>query len=544
MTMKIYVDNREVNIKKDSSALEVGKKLYPDENIVGAIVNDCYFNLSNNLEENDHITFFNSLSPEGEDIMQRTLTLMFILACSELYPNKKIRVEHSLGDHLYCEWENREPFFHSEIETISDKIKQIMDSNFEIIRKTGPKEEVIKLFKEEGYDDKVNLFEQLDFDTVDYYVVNNKVFKFFGYLAPFTGCLKTFDISAYYPGILITTATASTDGKVMEFKEQKLLSKVFSASNRWTSLLNIKDVGQLNKYIINGNSKYIIDISEAYFENQISQLADNILADRDVNLVQIAGPSSSGKTTLAYRLAVQLGVRGKRTISISTDNYFVDREDTPLDEKGEPDYEALTAIDLKLFNKDLMSLIEGKPVRLPVFDFITGTRSFDENETILDENSIIIIEGLHCLNPKITEMIPEKNKYKVYISALTPLNLDNHNRISSSMVRLIRRMVRDHNFRGNSANETLSNWHKVRSGEEKYIFPYQDLADIALDSSLIYELSVLKKYAYKLFDSNEFSSENIRTVRELKAFLKYFEDIEDEQLITVNSILREMIGRR
>lgn len=540
--MKIFVKNREYEIEKGSNCLKLIEEICPEENIVGAIVNDCYYNLFKELKENDKVELFNCQDPESEDIMERTLTLVFILACKNLYPNKKIRVEHSIGDHLYCEWEDRDPFFHTDIEVISNMMKKIIEADYPINRKKGSKKEVLKLFEEEGYREKVNLFSNLEVNTIDYYEVDGKIFKFFGYLAPSTGCLLNFDIKPYYPGVVITTSTARTQGELREFKEQKLLSKVFLASNRWTKLLNIRDVGELNKYILNGKSKFIIDIAEAYFENQISQVADNILKDQDVNLVQIAGPSSSGKTTLAYRLSVQLGVRGKKPILISTDNYFVDRDKTPLDSEGQPDYEALHAIDLDLFNRDLMSLIEGKPVRLPVFDFISGKRGFDNKETVLDENSIIIIEGLHCLNPELTKMVPEKNKYKVYISALTPLNLDNHNRISSSMVRLLRRMIRDYRFRGNSMEETLSTWKKVRQGEEIYIFPYQDLADIALDSSLIYELAVIKKYAYELFDKYEVSPEHKKTLRELKAFLKYFKDIDEERYVPINSILREMIG--
>ncbi len=540
--MKIFVKNREYEIEKGSNCLKLIEEICPEENIVGAIVNDCYYNLFKELKENDKVELFNCQDPESEDIMERTLTLVFILACKNLYPNKKIRVEHSIGDHLYCEWEDRDPFFHTDIEVISNMMKKIIEADYPINRKKGSKKEVLKLFEEEGYREKVNLFSNLEVNTIDYYEVDGKIFKFFGYLAPSTGCLLNFDIKPYYPGVVITTSTAGTQGELREFKEQKLLSKVFLASNRWTKLLNIRDVGELNKYILNGKSKFIIDIAEAYFENQISQVADNILKDQDVNLVQIAGPSSSGKTTLAYRLSVQLGVRGKKPILISTDNYFVDRDKTPLDSEGQPDYEALHAIDLDLFNRDLMSLIEGKPVRLPVFDFISGKRGFDNKETVLDENSIIIIEGLHCLNPELTKMVPEKNKYKVYISALTPLNLDNHNRISSSMVRLLRRMIRDYRFRGNSMEETLSTWKKVRQGEEIYIFPYQDLADIALDSSLIYELAVIKKYAYELFDKYEVSPEHKKTLRELKAFLKYFKDIDEERYVPINSILREMIG--
>lgn len=541
--MKVYIDNKEFEVENNITGLELAGKVYPEKGIVSAIVNDMYFNLFENIHEGDKVQFFDGYAKESEDILERTLTLVFILACKKIYVDKIIRVEHTIGDHLYCEWDGREPFFHSEIENISKKMEEIIKADYPILRRTGNKDEVLKLFEDEGYDKKSNLFKKLDFETIDYNVVDGNVFKFFGYLAPSTGCLLDFDIKAYYPGIVITTSTASTNGELQDFKEQKLLSKVFLASNRWTKLLDIRDVGQLNDYILSGQSKYIIDMAEAYFENQISNVADNIIDDQDVNLVQIAGPSSSGKTTLAYRLKVQLGIRGKKTILISTDDYFVERENTPLDENGEPDYESIRAIDLELFNRDLMSLIEGKSIRLPHFDFVTGKRQYEEVETRLDSNSIIIIEGLHCLNPDLTEMVPEKNKYKIYISALTPLNLDNHNRISSSMVRLIRRMVRDYNFRGNSADKTLSTWHKVRAGEEVYVFPYQDLADIALDSSLIYELAVLKKFAFELFEKYEYSKENLKMIKELKAFLKYFVDIEDEEYIPVNSILREMIGR-
>ena len=540
--MKILLDNKELKIDDNSTYLDLAEKIYGKNNKVGVIGNNSFKYLEDHIEDNERISFIGKYSKDAKGIMQRTLILVFVFACKNLYKNKTVQVEHSIGEYIYCELKGDKKLLHTDIRDIKEEMQKIIDADYEIIRKIADKKHAIDLFKKEGYDDKVLLFKNLDLENVNYYEVNNKVFTFHGYLAPSTGCIEKFDILPYYPGVVITVPTYKTNEEISTFKEEKILAKIFANSKRWTELLNVGNAGNLNQYIKNDNIKFIIDTSEAYFENQISNIADRIVEDDGINLVQIAGPSSSGKTTSAYRLSVQLGVRGKRPILISTDDYFVNRDKTPINEDGEKDYEMLEAIDLPKFNEDLMSLMEGDTIELPSFNFITGKREKSGKKIKLEKGSIIIIEGLHCLNPKLTKLVPEKNKFKIYISALTQLNIDNHNKISTSRVRLLRRMIRDNYFRGKSMEETFEGWGKVRRGEEKYIFPYQELADIAVDSSIIYELCILKKYAYKLFDDYDVNGKFYKEIKKMHSFLKYFLEIDDESLVPNNSILREIIG--
>lgn len=540
--MKIYLDNKEMEVEKSLTYLELSDKIYGEKIKTGVIAGNRFKYIRRKVQEGEHIKYIEKYCTDGKGIMERTILLVLILACKNLFPDDAIQVEHSIGDYIYCEFKKHRRLLHTDIEPIKKEMQRIIDYDFDIVRKIGSKEEALELFEKEGYTDKVLLFKNLDMDNVNYYEVNGRVFTFHGYLAPSTGYIDQFNIISYFPGVAVSVPTYKTEGEISNFDERKLLAKIFSNSKRWTELLNIEDVGSLNNYIKNNDIKYIIDTSEAYFENQISDIANNILNDDDINLIQIAGPSSSGKTTSAYRLSVQLGVRGKRPILISTDDYFVNREDTPVNEDGEKDYEMLEAIDLAKFNDDIMSLLEGKEIELPKFNFITGKREKSGNVIKLGKENILVIEGLHCLNPKLTKLVPEKNKYKIYISALTQLNIDDHNRISTSNVRLLRRMIRDSKFRGNSMETTLEEWPKVRRGEEKYIFPYQDLADVAIDSSLIYELSILKKHAFELFKNYGKTEKHYKEVKKLKSFLKYFYIIEDESLVPNNSILREIIG--
>ncbi|WP_243660527.1 nucleoside kinase [Miniphocaeibacter halophilus] len=540
--MKIYVDNKELNIEKGINYLDLSTNLYGKKKKIGVIVNNYYKNFLEKVEENEKLHFFDKYSSESDGILQRTIILIFILACKNLYKGKTIEVEHSIGEYIYCELKGGNKLLHTDVKIIKNEMQRIIDADYKVYRKTTDKENALKLFEEEGYKDKVLLFKNLNFKDIHYYEVDGRIFTFHGYLAPSTGYIDKFDIISYYPGVAITVPSSRTNGELTEFHERKLLAKIFSNSKRWTNMLNIANVGNLNSYVKNNNIKFIIDTSETYFENQISKIADMIVNDNDISIVQIAGPSSSGKTTSAYRLSVQLAIRGKRPILISTDDYFVNREKTPINEDGEIDYEMLEAIDLEKFNDDLMTLMEGGEIELPRFNFITGSREKSGKFIKLENDSIIIIEGLHCLNPRLTQLVPEKKKFKIYISALTQLNIDSHNRISTSRVRLLRRMIRDNNFRGNSIEDTFEGWDKVRRGEEKYIFPYQDLADIAVDSSLVYELCILKKYAYELFDTYDCNGKYYKEIKKLRAFLKYFIDIEDETLVPNNSVLREIIG--
>ncbi|NLJ98867.1 MAG: nucleoside kinase [Tissierellia bacterium] len=421
-------------------------------------------------------------------------------------------------------------------------MREIVEKDIPIIREEVLIEEAISLFEEHGHEDKIRLYNTLEDEKVQVYKIGDHLDRFHGYLAPTTGYVGIFDLKYYYPGAIILFPTTDSNNKLPKFKEQKKLAKVFKDAKEWANILDLAYVGSLNEKIINGEIGEVIRISEALHEKKIAQIADIICEDDDINMILIAGPSSSGKTTFAERLAIHLKVNGKRPIGISVDDYFVNREDTPLDENGEYDFESLEAIDLKQFNEDLVRLLEGEEIELPKYNFVKGIREKSGVKIKVDKDHPIIVEGIHGLNPKLAEYIPEKNKFKIYISALTQLNIDAHNRISTTDTRLIRRTVRDNKYRGNDIFRTFELWDSVTKGEKINIFPYQEEADIMFDSALVYELAVLKKHVVPLLQEIDSSSVYYSEARMLLKFLSYFRDIEDEDIIPPNSILREFIG--
>lgn len=543
--IRIKMEDNLIEIPNKSSLREVMEESSKKErSIVAALVNNEMKNMEYMVKEGDVIEWVHKDSHDGYRISSRTITLIFLLAAKRVIPHRNIIVEHSIGNGLYLETKDGEALRHEELYEIEVEMKKIIKSDFPIERKTVDGDIAISLFEKEGYQDKIRLLNTLDKAEYDIYSVDGHYFSFHGYLAPSTKYIEKFRLHSYYPGVVIVIPTTDSYGRVPAFKEEKSLAKIFEASKKWTELLDIGSVGSLNERILNKDIDFLIDVSEAYFENQVSDIAEHIMKDGSISMVQIAGPSSSGKSTLAYRLAVQLGVHGLKPIPLHMDDYFVNREDTPLNEEGEMDFEALEAIRLDVFNKDLLALIEGEEIELPYFNFVTGKSEMSGKKIRLQKNSILILEGIHGLNPKLTNLIPEKKKYKVYVSALTQLNMDSHNRISTTDMRLLRRMVRDSRTRGKSLDEVFTEWIGVRKGEKKNIYPYQDLADFAIDSSLVYEIPVLKKYVMKLFEQYDRNGKYYKDVKRLKSFLKYFIEIEEEDNIPSKSILREFIGKK
>ncbi|MDO5715949.1 MAG: nucleoside kinase [Tissierellia bacterium] len=542
--IEINYEGQNYEFEEDISLKEIGEILVPGNNFVGAVFNNVVKNLNYVTEKGGDISFFDGRCKDGHSILTRTITFVFLLAVKKILPEKKVNVEHSMGAGIYLEFDDGEAMKWDLIKEIKKEMKNIIEADIPLIRRTVDMTIAKVLFKAEGYDDKLRLFDTLDFDTVDVYEVEDHIFTFHGYLAPSTSYVSKFDVVSYYPGAIVIIPTRQEPDMLPEFKEEKSLAKIFAGSKKWTDLLKIGDVAALNERIIRDDIDFLIKVNEAYIENQIAEMAQDITEDPTVNVVLIAGPSSSGKTTLSYRLSVQLGVRGMAPVPIHMDDYFVDRVNTPRDETGNRNYEMLEAVDLKKFNEDLLRLIQGEEVELPEFDFVDGVSRPSGRRIQLDDNSIIIIEGIHGLNPGLTSLIPEKNKYKIYVSALTNLNIDSHNRISTTDMRLLRRMVRDFHTRGKSVDETFDDWPKVRRGEKEYIFPYQDFADRAIDSSLVYEISVLKKHIYDLLKNYPEDGRHYKNVKRFLSFLKYFRDIENDAVVPNNSILREFIGDR
>lgn len=543
--IKVFVEGiGEVTISEGSTYEELSKMVFKDEykKYLGARVDNEIVYLKKKVKEGKNIKFLDISDKDGHRIYGRTLVLVYIAACEKVFSGYTVNIEHSLGKGMYTEVEGDKTISFKEIKEIKRIMSELIEKDISIHREKISKEEAVKIFRDKGYEDKVRLYNPMDRDFIDVYRFEDHVDTIYGYVAPSTGYLEAFDVKYYYPGAILLAPTQESKVTVPEFVEQRKLAKVFKEAEDWANILDLGYIGTLNDKICEGNIDEIIRVSEALHEKKIASFADMICDDNNVNLIMIAGPSSSGKTTFAQRLAVQLKVNGKRPISISVDDYFVNRVDTPKNALGEYDFEALEAIDLEKFNEDLIALIEGEEIELPRFNFLKGVREPSGIVVRVDEDHPIIIEGIHALNPKLTTSIPEKNKFKIYVSALTQLNIDAHNRIPTTDTRILRRMVRDNKYRGNDVLRTFKLWDQVRIGEEKNIFPFQEEADVMFDSALVYELSVLKKYAVQLLKEVDNSSEYYSEAKRLLKFLSYLRDIENEAIIPPTSILREFIG--
>ena len=471
----------------------------------------------------------------------RTLQFIFIKAVLDLYKDAIVTMEHSIGKWVFGEIHKKEPLTEQEVNNIKQAMQKLIDKNYPINRIKVKRKEAIKIFQNYGMTDKVKLLQQTGFKVVTLYELDGRYDYFYGPMWESTGVIKNFDVKFYNGGFILGYPTDENLMVVNKFVEQRKLTNIFRETEKWLNILGIGEVGSLNEKISNGELIDLIMISEALHEKKIAQISDMINEKKEIQAVFVAGPSSSGKTTFANRLAIQLKVNGLNLISISLDNYFVNREDTPKDENGEYDFESIKSIDIKFFKDQMKELFEGKEVEIPIFNFLTGYREKSGSKVKMPKNGILIIEGIHGLNPILTSSLDENNIFKIYISALTQLNLDNHNRISTSDVRRVRRIVRDSLSRGKNAEETLLMWPSIKKGEEKNIFVYQEEADVMFNSTLVYELCVLKKKALAELDKVGADSSVYDEVKRLKAFLGFFDKI-DKGLVPENSILREFIG--
>jgi uridine kinase len=481
---------------------------------------------------------------DGIRIYSRSLSLVLVRAASELFPGCTVRLEHSLSQGLYGEiyYANQQPLTEKDLKSIAGRMREIIAADEPIRKETTSIEAASELFKKQGQFDKVRLLQFKKKPEVHLYHCGGYTDYFYGYMAPSTGFLQKFELRFYLPGFILRFPRVDCPTEIPEYHEQRKLARIYYEFEKWGQILEVGDVGSLNTQVASGHGAELIRIAEALHEKKVAQIADQISQDRErARVILIAGPSSSGKTTFAQRLAVQLRVNGLKPISISIDNYFVDRESTPINSNGLPDYECLEAIALKLFNEQLALLIQGFPVVLPRYNFQTGSREPGEHETRIAEGQPIIIEGIHGLNDRLTATIPRSKKFKIYISALTQLNIDAHNRIPTTDNRIIRRIVRDNQFRGHDATRTIGLWPMVRQGEEKYIFPFQEEADVMFNSALIYELAILKRYAEPLLMKITPELPEFSEAKRLLKFMDYFLPLEDGE-VPLNSILREFIG--
>ena len=541
------LDGRSVSLRKGENLLRLAEEYqrYFKYKILAAKVNNKIVELFKPLDRGGELRFIDLTDPDGLRIYQRGLIFLASCALRKLNPNWRLKVLHSLGEGIYCEvFENESLHVPSkeEIEKLEETMRGLVKKDLPIEKKTFYKDEARKILSQEGLQKTVELFKYRKKRTVKLYHCDGFWAYFYGYLPPSTGRLEVFSVQPYSHGFVLVHPDPRT-GEVPKIEMPKL-SKVFLEYARWLDVLEIEYVSDLNNIITQGERKVaeLMLLAEALHEKKIADIADEISSRKGVRLILIAGPSSSGKTTFAKRLSIQLKINGLEPVAISLDDYFVDREKTPRDEEGNYDFDSIDALDVALFNQHLKELLEGKEVEIPKFNFKLGKR-VKGKPVKLGKNNVLLVEGIHGLNERLTEAVPRDQKYKIYVSALTHLNIDDHNRFSTTDTRLIRRIVRDHKFRGYSAWETLKNWPNVRKGEERYIFPYQEEADVMFNSALIYEIPILKIFAEPLLiqvpeDSQEYS-EALRLLKLLDFFLPItnVEDVPDK------SILREFIGR-
>jgi uridine kinase len=530
--------------ERNTTLLEMSKdvKACYSTPVIAAKVNNVIKDLQSVIVEDGTVEFFDLKSDIGNKVYQRSLTFLMITAARELFSQGEVTVEHSLSKGLYCELHLGRDLKTEDLDALSKRMRAIVEENRPIVMKSLPIAEAIQLFTVSGQLVKVKHLQQLNRPRVRVYYCGTAYDYFYGTMAPYTGYLKVFEIRPYAAGFILRFPTPEQPETLPDFVEQRKLSDIFLEAEQWGSILRCGYVSTLNEYVEQNAVADIIRVAEALHEKKIAQIADFVAEHKDkVRLILVAGPSSSGKTTFAQRLNIQLRVNNVRPVPISLDDYFVNREDTPKDENGKFDFEAIEAIDLPLFNEHLCRILNGEAVELPFYNFMKGKREYRGHVIQVDADQPLIIEGIHGLNERLTSSVDREQKIKIYISALTQLSIDKHNRIPTTDTRLIRRIVRDSQFRSHDALRTLKMWPSVRQGEEKNIFPFQEEADMMFNSALIYELGVLKKYAEPLLAKVTPLDEEYPEAVRLLNFLAYFKSIDDLE-VAPNSILREFIG--
>jgi uridine kinase len=511
--------------------------------ILGAMVNNTLKELDYLIYKPKTVRFIDYRHPEGMRMYQRALSMVLFKAATDLFPDRKLTIQHAVSNGWYCElgtFEDDDE--HSEtVDRLLKRMKQIIDWDIPFEREEIRTEYALKVFEDSGLEDKCILMKTRKQFYSSVYRFDDVVNYFYGYLLPSSAYLKTFNLIKYYEGMLLVAPERKEPDRLPEIPIQNKLFEIFREFKEWVNIIGVPNVGKLNLASKNGKIGDIIKISEALQEKKLACVAEMINRRKEnLKVVLISGPSSSGKTTFAKRLSIQLSVIGFQPIILSMDNYFVDREHTPLDEKGNYDFESPQALDIELFNQNMLDLFDGNEIDLPKFSFSDGQRSYDGTKLELAKNSIILVEGIHALNPIISEMIPAKRKFKVYVSALTPLSIDSNNRIPTSDNRLIRRMVRDSLYRSYTALDTLKRWPSVRKGEELHIFPYQEEADVMFNTALLFELGVLKPWVEPLLKEVPPIVEEYSEARRLIKFLSYISPIAEKE-IPPTSILREFL---
>jgi uridine kinase len=511
--------------------------------IVAAKVNNDIKDLQTELSGDCTVEFIDIASDNGIRVYLRSLSFVMVTATRDLFPDGEVTVEHSLSKGLYCELNLGREITAEDVAGLEKRMTELIAEDRPFERRSLPRAEAIALFEAAGQKEKVRLLSQLSRENVSIYYCGQHYDYFYGTMTPSTGYLKVFELKYYPPGFILRFPEKDATGRLPAFTDQPKLFKIFQEAEQWGQILRCPYVANLNEFVEAGQAAEIIRIAEALHEKKLAHIADYISENCGrVRVILVAGPSSSGKTTFAQRLNVQLRVNGLRPVPISLDDYFVDRAHTPRDEKGDYDFESIEAIDLDLFNEHLVRILKGEGVKIPTYDFMTGQREYRGRLIQIEPDQPLIIEGIHGLNERLTRAVPRDQKVKIYISALTQLSIDNHNRIPTTDTRLIRRIVRDSQFRSHDALKTLRVWPSVRRGEDRNIFPFQEEADIMFNSALIYELGVLRTCAEGLLGQIGPEHPEYSEAKRLLNFLGYFEPIADDD-IPANSLIREFLGR-
>lgn len=500
--------------------------------------------ISDKVVEDEKIEFVTTQTSIGNETYRRSVVLLMLDAMKKIPEGEKVEkvsIEYSIGKGLYCKLYGDVRPTQEFLDKVKVKMKELVELDMPIKKRLMKTREAIELFKKHGMEDKTKLFKYRRGSYVNVYSLGTYEDYYYGYMAPSTGILKTFDLFEYDEGFVLQLPVKEKPDEVPQFNPPAKLFNVLKESTQWADMLDIHTVGALNEHITNSEMGSLMLVCEALQEQKIYDIVKMIQKRPGTKFIMIAGPSSSGKTTFSHRLSIQLMANGYKPHPIAVDNYFVERENTPVDENGDYNFEDLHAIDIELFNKHMNMLLSGERVDMPVFNFKIGKKEYGTQFLQLGKDDILVIEGIHCLNDELSYALPVESKFKIYISALTQLNVDEHNRVSTTDVRLIRRMVRDHRTRGASAKRTLEMWDSVRRGEEKNIFPFQEQADIMFNSSLAYEISVLKPYVEPLLFSIKEEAPEYQEAKRLLKFLEYFLPCGTEY-IPVNSIMREFVG--
>ena len=507
-------------------------------------VNGKIRELFKKVKKDCEVSFFTISDAVGHKSYVRTAIMLMIRAMQDVVEEgglEKVKVEFAIGSGYYCSVRGKVRLDQEFIDRLNGRMRELVEADLPYVKKSYPLNDAVEIFRSQNMKEKEKLFRYRRSSYVNVYCLDGYYDYYYGYMLPSTGYVKYFQVFAYEDGLMLLLPDPKSPEKLPSMEPRKKLFQTLKQSDDWGNMVNVGTVGDLNDQICKGNINDLILVQEALQERRIGEIAREIVERKGVKFVMIAGPSSSGKTTFSHRLSIQLRTYGLSPHPIALDNYFVNREDTPRDENGDYNFECLEAIDVKQFNKDMLDLLSGKTVELPSFNFKTGKREYKGDYKTLGPEDVLVIEGIHGLNDAMSYALPNESKYKIYISALTSINIDDHNRIPTTDGRLLRRMVRDARTRGTSAKRTIEMWASVRKGEEEYIFPFQESADAMFNSVLIYELAVLKQYAEPLlFGIGKGEPEYYEAKRLLK-FLEYFIGVSSDNL-PKNSICREFVG--